>query len=75
MNFRVYEQDILGWKVISLGRLRYCGEIRAWCCATFGKSGERWRDNLVWGEIAFLTSEDVSMFLLKWGGDVAAPDH
>lgn len=81
MNIHVYEEGWQGtgisevWQVAAFSRLRHCGEIRDWCCDTFGMPGEHWRDDLVWGEVRFRNPEELDLFLLKWGGDVAAPDN
>ncbi len=51
-------------------------KIRQWCYETFGGAGYcadtneiRWHDSIHFGEIEFNREEDLSLFLLKWGGN------
>lgn len=49
-----------------LGPLREVEKIQEWCLNTFGEAGERWQDDIKYGEIRFRDSSDLTAFLLKW---------
>jgi hypothetical protein len=48
-------------------------EIATWCYNTFGYPGPqtdtqypRWKDGIIYGEIAFNNEQDRTLFVLKW---------
>lgn len=43
-----------------------CDDIQQWCYDTYGNPGERWIDNIHFGQILFDDEKDLSWFLLRW---------
>jgi hypothetical protein len=48
-------------------------EITRWCYQTFGSPGmntltkqTRWKDSIQYGEVYFISKEDLMMFVLRW---------
>ncbi len=48
-------------------------EITRWCYQTFGTPGmntltkqTRWKDSIQYGEVYFISKEDLMMFVLRW---------
>ena len=45
-------------------------ELRSWCKATFGKSGDlehgAWHDRIQYGEISFARESNLALFVMRW---------
>jgi hypothetical protein len=41
-------------------------DIKKWCWQTYGNTGDRWQDNIHFGEVVFSNKADLEWFLLRW---------
>jgi hypothetical protein len=79
MFIHTYEQmkdwrDATPWLVAAFESPRQNrSEITRWCYQTFGTPGmntltkqTRWKDSIQYGEVYFISKEDLMMFVLRW---------
>lgn len=56
-----------GWTVAAFkAEIDALAEIKQWCYATYGSTGDRWKDDIHWGEIRFSDKRDLTFFVLRW---------
>lgn len=58
-----------GWSVAAFPRHRTVDELvemTNWCYNAYGEPGDRWKNQLAYGEILFSGPEDLTLFLLRW---------
>lgn len=40
--------------------------MKQWCRDSFGPPGDRWKDNIMYGEVCFKDRKDLALFVLRW---------
>lgn len=54
-----------GWAVAAFPTPHTVDEIvdmKQWCRGLFGPAGERWKDNIIYGEVLFEDKKDLTLF-------------
>lgn len=58
-----------GWSVAAFkAGIDTLAEIKQWCYITYGPPGDKWLDDICWGEIRFEDKKDLVLFVLRWSG-------